>query len=138
MCYWISVIREKLSFILFLPTKMGFYEFLEMRGVLWWLFGVSVLHKKLDLNRESQNYPVWFRVLGQFFLGIWSWHNGFRCYKDVGEVFWGWNDLKIESFFFIPKTALSWFSSYHSHGRNMNSQTTRHLPWQASVFSLKK
>jgi len=51
------VIREKLSFILFLPTKMGFYEFLEMRGVLWWLFGVSVLHKKLDLNRESQNLP---------------------------------------------------------------------------------
>jgi hypothetical protein len=36
---------------------MGFYEFLEMRGVLWWLFGVSVLHKKLDLNRESQNLP---------------------------------------------------------------------------------
>jgi hypothetical protein len=29
----------------------------------------------------------------------------FGFYKGVGEVFWGWNDLKIK-FFFLPKEAL--------------------------------
>jgi len=27
----------------------------------------------------------------------------FWCYKGVGEVFWGWNDLKIKFFFFTKR-----------------------------------
>jgi hypothetical protein len=45
--------RKSYRSFYFWPPKWVFidvHEFLEMRGVLWWLFGVSMLYKKLDLN----------------------------------------------------------------------------------------
>jgi len=53
-----SNVERKSSIILFLATKISFisvHEFYEMRGVSWWLFRISMLHKKPYMRFESQN-----------------------------------------------------------------------------------
>jgi len=107
-------------FTQFPTTKTGFlgvYEFHQMRKDSRWLLRVSMLHERLDLNRERQQnqfdsrfFWLFFRVFGVY--GIVC-----ECYKGVNKMFFFcWNNLKIRFFrqntsCLIFQTSLWWLNS---------------------------
>jgi hypothetical protein len=53
-----GVVERKSLIILFFATKISFvgvHGFYKIRGVSWWLFRISMLHKKPCMRFESQN-----------------------------------------------------------------------------------
>lgn len=73
------------------------HEFHEMRGAWWCLFRALMLHEKTDLNRKDKFNPIWFWILGPFWVFL---ANGFvcGCSKDISKVFLDSNGFKIRFF----------------------------------------